>query len=80
MIKIKVDSVTLFKGTLGEWVSRPPDIFKDAINPGASPQPHMKAILIAVADAVMMQTPMTITVKTRLKGVKHGWSMEVVTP
>jgi hypothetical protein len=80
MITIKVDGKTLFKGTVGEWIAKPPDMFRNAINPSASPSPWMKAILIAMADAVSMDEPRLITANTRLKGVKRGWSVEVVTP
>lgn len=79
-IKVKIDNRIAFKGTLEEWVRRAPDEFKNAIVPNAKPQPWMKAILIAMADAVVTSTPSNITVRTRLQGVKRGWSMEVVEP
>lgn len=78
MIKIKIDNRIAFKGELGEWKERPPDEFSEAIKPGGRPQPHMKAVLIAMADAVMSQQDVSITVLTKLKGIHSGWSMQVV--
>lgn len=78
MIKIKVDNDTLFKGEVGDWEAKPPDVFRNAIDPRATPKPWMKAVLIAMADAINSTDSTSITVKTRLKGVKQGWSMEVV--
>lgn len=72
-LRIKIDRRVVFNGTVGEWISKPPDIFKDRIQPGARPEPHMKAIMVALADAVMTNQPMSIAVKTR----DDGWSMEV---
>ena len=81
MIKIKVDDRILFKGELGEWIKRPPDVFRDAIQPDKSPAPWMKAILIAMADVVGSKQDTHISVSTKLnKGVRRGWSMEVHFP
>lgn len=77
-MKIKVDNRIIFKGTLDEWVARPPSEFQDAIKPGAAPAPWMKSIAIALADAVTTNKQVSITVLTHLKSVKRGWSMEVV--
>lgn len=77
-LKIKIDNRIAFNGTLGEWKSRPPTEFKDAVAQGAAPQPWMKAILIAAADAVMHEQSVSIHARTRLKGVRSGWSVEVV--
>lgn len=78
MIKIKIDNRIMFKGTLGEWIHRPPSEFEDAIKPGAKPEPWMKAIAIALSEAITTGREVNITVLTRLKGVRRGWSMEVV--
>ena len=53
----------------------PPDYFKDAINPGANPEPWMKAIMVTMADAAMMRRAVDITVSTGPR-----WSMEVLYP
>ena len=81
MIKIKVDNRILYKGELGEWIKRPPDVFRDAIRPDKPPEPWMKAILIALSDVVASDRDTHITVSTKLnKGVRQGWSMEVHFP
>lgn len=80
MIKIKIDNRIAFKGTLQEWIARPPDEFRNAIQPTAKPQPWLKAVMIALADAVTMNKAMNITVSTTLKGIHRGWSMQVVEP
>lgn len=79
MNKIRVDGKLIFKGELGEWISRPPAEFTDAVNPNATPEPWLKVILIAMADAVTMNQTVDITVRTKLKGVRTGWSVEVHT-
>lgn len=72
-MKIRIDDEMVFRGTIGEWETRPPDRFRDAIKQGAAPQPWMKAILVTVADAVMMERSVNITVKTKY----NGWWMDV---
>lgn len=78
MIKIKIDNRIAFKGEPGEWKKRPPDEFKDAIDPRTPAKPWMKAILIAMADAIYETRSTTITAHSKLKGIKSGWSVEVV--
>lgn len=72
-IRVRVDGRELFNGQAGEWISRPPDVFRDAIRPDAVPEPWMKAIMITLADTVTLQKGVKINVRTKI----NGWSMEV---
>lgn len=72
-IRISIDGEWIFKGRLGEWISKPPNQFKDAIKPGANPEPWMKAIMISMMDAVTQQQSMTIKVQTN----GRDWDMSV---
>lgn len=64
MITIKIDKKVLFKGEAGEWIQKTPSAFKDAIKPGARPAPWMKAIAITLADALMSNNSIKISVTT----------------
>lgn len=72
-VRITIDNHVEFDGSVTEWKRQPPDMFADMIKPTSNPQPHMKAIAIAMADAVMAQRSTTIDVAT---GVDE-WTMKV---
>lgn len=72
-VSVVIDGKCEFDGELGEWVSTPPDFVKDLIKPGAKPQPHMKAIMLALTDALMLQQTVSIEAKTWI----DGWSITV---
>jgi hypothetical protein len=73
--RIKIDGTFVFKGTVDDWQRRAPDDFRKAIKPGATPQPWMKAIMVALSDGIMERRAMDIFVETQ----GNGWSMEVTT-
>ena len=59
---------------LGAWRDSPPDFVKELIKPGVRPQPYFKAILIAMAEATLVDRSVIITV------VAHDpsdWTMRV---
>jgi hypothetical protein len=72
-IKIVIDDQVEFDGSVSEWKRTPPDLFKDVINPNATPAPHMKAIMVAMADAVMLQRSTNITSTTDV----DEWTVKV---
>ena len=73
MIEIRIDGKTEFMGEAKQYVSKPPDMFKDMLRPNATPAPWMKAIAVAFGEAVMSELNMKITVST---GITR-WCMEV---
>lgn len=72
-IRIVIDSEELFDGDLDQWAKAAPERFAEALQPGAQPQPWMKAILVTMADAAMTGDNVTIEANT---GESH-WMMEV---
>lgn len=72
-VKIEIDGNVEFNGNTDQWAAKPPSMFKDAINPNATPKPWLKSILIAFADAVMQKRSTEISVTTR----SYGWDMSV---
>lgn len=77
-MRIEIDGKVEFDGSTTEWERKPPDGFKDLLKPGTIPAPHMKAIMISMADAVMMQRT-TAIVATTGKDVfgNDEWTMKV---
>jgi hypothetical protein len=72
--RIVVNDHVLFDGDLGTWEANPPDFIKELIKPGIRPQPYFKAILIAMAEATLVDRSVIITV------VAHDpsdWTMRV---
>lgn len=67
-VRVRVDRKVLFNGALKDWAEKPPEVFKDAIAINAKPEPHMKAILIVMADAVLAERSVNIDVTTTPKG------------
>ena len=75
--RIVVNDHVLFDGDLGTWEANPPDFIKELIKPGIRPQPYFKAILIAMAENVLADRSVVITV------VAHDpsdWWMRVKSP
>lgn len=72
-VRVRVNSEVLFNGSLKEWENKPPDLFKDAILPDARPEAYLKACMIVMADAVMMEKSVNIDIFT----FPNAWSMEV---
>ena len=67
-VRIRVDGEVLFNGAVKDWATTPPALFRDAIVPGATPQPWLKCVAVAMADALMLETPIDIDVTTNPKG------------
>lgn len=73
-VRISIDGEVVMDGLLDTWVATPPDVFKDVLDPGATPKPWLKAIMIAMLDAVQTGINVNIDVTTG-----YGqWSMTVV--
>lgn len=72
-ITITIDDVVEFDGSVTDWKRTPPSLFKDQINPNATPQPHMKAIMMVMSDAVMSQQSVTVVADTN----RDGWNVKV---
>jgi hypothetical protein len=72
-VRVRVNTEVLFNGSLKDWEHKPPDLFKDAILPDSKPEPHLKACMIVMADAVMNEKSVNIDVFT----FPNAWSMEV---
>lgn len=78
-VRIRIDGATAFDGNPGDWVSAPPDVFKDMIKPGYRPEPWMKAIMITFTEATLTEQSVDISVLTHTKRDNApGWSMQVV--
>ncbi len=67
-VRIRVDGDVVFNGAVSDWATKPPDLFKDAILPGATPQPWLKCVAVAMADALMLEQPIDIDVTTCATG------------
>ena len=65
MIRVKVDGKVIFNGEPGEWETRPPEEFADAIKPGAHIDGYVKPMMIALSDAVVMNKDVRINVTTK---------------
>lgn len=72
-VRVQINDVVEFEGELSEWVARPPEFVRDAIAPGAVPQPWLKAVMLAITDAVTMKQPADI----RVRHDDEGWLLGV---
>jgi len=72
-VRLRIDGDTVFNGDAGAWEHRAPDVFKDAIRPGAAIAPWLKAVAVTMSDALMTNGSMKINVRTK----PGGWVMEV---
>jgi hypothetical protein len=72
-ICVVINGNNVFDGGLDEWENRPPDMFKDAVKQGAKPKPWLKAVMIAMADALMQNQSLNIDVTHR----SNRWQMKV---
>ncbi|SRX93574.1 hypothetical protein MSP7336_01813 [Mycobacterium shimoidei] len=75
-LHIVVDGDVLMDGDLGIWTQKPPAELLGHFRPGAKPQPWMKALMIAVAEAAVTNQPLRADVRTH----PTGWSMTVEMP
>lgn len=65
MIRVKVDGKVLFDGDPGDWESRPPSEFADAIKPGAYISSWMKPMMLALSDAVVTNRNIRVNIVTK---------------
>ena len=71
-IRLTVNGTQEFDGDPGEWVNRPPDVFRDALKPGPN-HPWMQAVLVAFTHAVQSDQSVIIDVMHR----SNRWSVGV---
>lgn len=67
-----VDGQTLLDHQLDQW-HQPPPQFADLIKPGSSQQPWMTAAMTVLAQYLIKDQPITVTVTTH----PTGWHMHV---
>lgn len=72
-VRVVVDDAVLLDADLETWVAVAPDLFRDALDPNAKPQPWLKAIMIVMAEATMTNTGVSIEATTG----PNGWEMKV---
>jgi hypothetical protein len=72
--RIVINDHVLFDDDLGSWRDNPPDFAKDLIKPGVRPQPYFKAVLIAMAEAALVDQSVVITVVAH---DPYDWTMRV---
>ena len=70
---IIINGRKLLDDDLDEYRQTPPETFRNLIKPGRPPEPHMKAAMIALTDALLAQQPIHIDIETW----EHGWTMNV---
>ena len=63
-ITLTIDGEVVINGDLGDWDTNPPQILRDQLAAHAKPKPWMRCLLIALADAAMMQQDATLDVVT----------------
>lgn len=68
-----VDGRTLLDEDVTPGQKTPPAILADMIKPGARKQPYLMAAAAALAEAVIKNQPVHITITTRL----GGWTLDV---
>jgi hypothetical protein len=73
MIRIIINGKTEFEGEATEYVSKPPDLFKDAIKPGSQPAPWLKSVAVVFVEAAQSGAACSICVTVEPK----RWVMEV---
>lgn len=78
-VKIILEGTVEFDGSVDEWKRKPPDAFKDLLRPQAkAPPPHLKAVMIAMADAVQTKKSCVIEASTGIDAMKRdNWTVTV---
>lgn len=74
-VLLRVNGYTEFDGELGEWVATPPDFIKDRLKPDTRMEPHIKAVMLTITDALLANVSVELDVHTWT----GGWRMEVKT-
>lgn len=67
-IRIRVDGRVMFNGSLKQWATKPPDLFKEAIKPDVKTDPWMRPAMVAMHEAVITETSIDIDVTTSSTG------------
>lgn len=62
--RITIDGHCLFAGDINEWQNNPPSMFADLIRSDVRPEPSLKAVLIALTDAVLVNQDVDIDLRT----------------
>lgn len=65
---ITVDGRTLLNGDLGQWQTKPPAELAQHLKPGTPHQPGIRALLVALGDAVRMNKNTSIQLTNRDTG------------
>lgn len=73
---LTINNQTILDDTLDEWQTKPPELFKDLINPKTKPQPWLKAALIALAESAIQDNTINIDIHT----TPTGWVIAVNHP
>lgn len=74
-VRITVNGKRLHDGELGEWTQREPAFVKDMIKPGVEPQAYVKAMVVVLTDALLLNQSVNIEVTTN----QAHWEMKVKT-
>jgi hypothetical protein len=74
-IRIVVNDTVEFDGEPGEFKQKPPDLFRDMIDPkpGGTFKPWLNHIAMAMADSIKMDQSVDIVVQHR----SNRWEMKV---
>jgi hypothetical protein len=75
-VRIVINDEVLLDAALDTWIQTAPELFKDALDPNAKPQPWLKAIMIVAAEATMTNTGVSIEATTG----PDGWDLKVRHP
>lgn len=69
---IVVDGEKLLDADLTEWRQKPPEQFAELIRCDPQRRPWMKAILVALSDALLTDTAISIEATTTVNGWRMG--------
>lgn len=66
--RITVNRKVELDADVDDWEKRPPDMFRDAIKPGAPSQPWLQPIAVILANSVRASQSVKINVSTMMRG------------
>ena len=70
---VVVNGDVLLDADLSQWRHKPPEEFTNLIRPDSQNRPWMKAVLVALSDALLTGAPVVIEATTS----GNGWRMGV---
>ncbi len=70
---IAVDDKIILDGDLGQWRHKPPAALANYIQPNGRKQPWVPALMAAILDATITNTPTAVQIKTHAS----GWTVSV---